>query len=89
MLEKQRKIWNLQEKVSRQKDYIEDLEALRDHYRIMSREQRDTIDKQDKNILRQNNLINSIIKELYSNVKKEYQKLDKLKELVSDYQSLN
>ena len=83
------KIWNLQEKVLRQEDYIDDLATIRDYYRIMTREQRDTIDKHDKIIAKQNNLINGIIKELYSNVKTDKQKVDKLKELVSDYQSLN
>lgn len=89
MLKREMKIWNLQEKVLRQEDYIEDLETIRDYYRIMTREQRDTIDKHDKIIAKQNNLINGIIKELYSNVKTDKQKVDKLKELVSDYQSLN
>ena len=89
MFKREMKIWNLQEKVLRQEDYIEDLETIRDYYRIMTREQRDTIDKQDKAIARQSNLFNSVIKELYSNVKTDKQKIDKLKELVSDYQSLN
>lgn len=35
----------------------------------------------------QNDLTNSIIKELYSSIKTDKQKIDKLKELVSDYQS--
>lgn len=35
------------------------------------------------------NLFNSIIKELYSNVKTDTQKVTKLKELISDYQSTN
>lgn len=89
MFKRDSEISKLKQKLVYQKEYIEDLETIRDYYRVMSREQRDTIDKQDKTITRQNNLINSIIKELYSNVKKDYQKLDKLKELVSDYQSLN
>ncbi len=38
---------------------------------------------------KQSNLINDITKELYSNIKTDKQKVDKLKELVSDYQSLN
>ena len=37
----------------------------------------------------QKDLINNIIKELYSNLKTDEQKVIKLKELVSDYQSLN
>lgn len=35
----------------------------------------------------QNDLTNSIIKELYSSIKTDKQKVDKIKELVSDYQS--
>lgn len=35
----------------------------------------------------QSDLINSIIKELYLSIKTNEQKIDKLKELVSDYQS--
>jgi len=35
------------------------------------------------------NLFNSIIKELYSNVKTDTQKVTKLKELINDYQSTN
>lgn len=35
----------------------------------------------------QSDLINSIIKELYSTIKTNEQKIDKIKELVSDYQS--
>lgn len=35
----------------------------------------------------QSDLINSIIKELYSTIKTNEQKTDKIKELVSDYQS--
>lgn len=35
----------------------------------------------------QNDLTNSIIKELYSTIKTDKQKVDKIKELVSDYQS--
>ena len=35
------------------------------------------------------NLFNRIIKELYSNVKTDTQKVTKLKELISDYQSTN
>ncbi len=89
MFKRERQIWNLQEKISRQKDYIEDLETIRDYYRIMTREQRDTINMQDKTITRQDNLINNMIKELYSNVKTDKQKIDKLKELVSDWKSLN
>lgn len=37
----------------------------------------------------QKDLINSFIKELYSNVKTDEQKISKLKELISDYQSQN
>lgn len=37
----------------------------------------------------QKDLINALIKELYSNIKTDKQKVEKLKELVSDYQSLN
>lgn len=37
----------------------------------------------------QKDLINNIIKELYSNVKTDEQKISKLKELISDYQSEN
>ncbi len=44
-------------------------------------------------ILEQNNkkteLINNIAKALYCNVKTDKQKLDKIKELISDYQSQN
>ncbi len=44
-------------------------------------------------ILEQNNkkaeLINNIAKALYCNIKTDKQKLEKLKELVSDYQSIN
>ncbi len=37
----------------------------------------------------QKDLINNIIKELYSNVKTDEQKISKLKELISDWQSQN
>lgn len=36
-----------------------------------------------------NDLINEFVKELYSSIKTDKQIVDKLKELVSDYQSLN
>ncbi len=42
-----------------------------------------------KSYTKQSNLINSIIKELYSSIKTDKQKVDKIKELVDDYQSLN
>ena len=53
------------------------LEALRNSTKIL------------KVNTKQSNLINDITKELYSNIKTDKQKVDKLKELVSDYQSLN
>ena len=51
MFKREKEIWNLKEKVSRQEDYIEELETIRDHYRITTREQRGIIDKQDKRIV--------------------------------------
>lgn len=66
-----------------------DDDSLIYRYRQMTREQRDIIDNQGKIISKQKNLINEFIKELYSNIKTDKQKTDKLKELVDDYQSLN
>ena len=89
MFKREKEIWSLKEKVSRQEEYIKELETIRDHYRITTREQRGIIDKQGKVIAKQNDLINEITKELYSNIKTDKQIVEKLKELVSDYQSLN
>lgn len=57
------------------------------HYRQTTREQRGIIDKQDNLLNQKNTLINEFVKELYSNLKTDKQKIDKLKELVNDYQS--
>lgn len=61
---------------------IEELSTLKKHYKETASEQREIITKQE-------NFINYITRELYSNIKTDKQKVDKLKELVSDYQSLN
>lgn len=60
--------------------HIEELTFLKRYYKKMSEEQRETITKQK-------DLINSITKELYSNIKTDAQKIDKMKELVRDLQS--
>lgn len=53
------------------------LEAIRENTQIR------------KSYTKQTDLINDIVKEIYSNIKTDKQKVDKLKELVSDYQSKN
>lgn len=56
-------------------------------------EQTKVLYEEKKNLAIQNenktNLINDIIKELYSNLKNDEQKVSKIKELVRDYQSIN
>ncbi len=61
---------------------IEELTFLKKYYKQMSEEQRETITRQE-------NLINDIIRELYSNVKTDTKKVEKLRELVRDWQSIN
>lgn len=68
---------------------VEELSTLKNYYKNTANEQRETINIQDKTINKQNDLINKFIKELYSNIKGDKQKVSKLKELVRDYQSLN
>lgn len=82
MFKKDREIWNLKEQVSRQENYIEDLEVLKNTYKRTARERRETIDEQDKIIKEQKDLINEFVKELYSNIKTDKQKVDKLKEVI-------
>lgn len=68
--------------LAKAEERIEELATLKNYYKNTAEEQRETITKQE-------GLINSFIRELYSNIKTDKQIVDKLKELVSDYQSLN
>ena len=68
--------------LAKAEERIEELATLKKYYKNTAEEQRGIISKKE-------NLINEIVRELYSSVKTDKQKVDKLKELVSDYQSLN
>ncbi len=59
---------------------IEELLTLKKYYKETASEQRRRITKQE-------NLINAFVKELYSNIKTDAQKVEKMKELVREYQS--
>lgn len=76
MFKREKEICNLKEKVSRQKDYIEELETLKQYYKNMSEEQRDTIDKQDEQLKQITELAES---NTYGNDKAV---LDKIKEVI-------
>ena len=76
MFKREKEIWNLKEKVSRQEDYIEELETLKQYYKNMSEEQRDTIDKQDEQLKQITELAES---NTYRNDKAV---LDKIKEVI-------
>lgn len=82
MFKKDSEILNLKQELAYQKEYIEDLEAIRDYYRIMSREQRDTIDKQDKIIKRKDYALRNILElteaNRYGNGEVIFSKINKL-----------
>lgn len=72
------------------------------HNRIVKAKEREITELREENLAvheenkdlrfeneEQTNLINNIIRELYSNIKTDQQKIAKLKELVDDYQSIN
>lgn len=84
---KDRKIANQKVQIERRDIYISELEikntALKQENIAVHNENKDLRFE----IEEQNDLINSIIKELYSTIKTNEQKTDKIKELVSDYQS--
>ena len=68
--------WNLKEKVSRQEEYIEELESLKSYYKQTAEEQRDTIDKQDEQLKQITELAES---NTYGN---DRAVLDKIKEVI-------
>lgn len=68
--------WNLKEKVSRQEEYIEELESLKSYYKQTAEEQRDTIDKQDEQLKQITELAES---NKYGN---DRAVLDKIKEVI-------
>lgn len=76
MFKREKEIWNLKEKVSRQEDYIEELETLKQYYKNISEEQRETIDKQDEQLKQITELAES---NTYGNDKAV---LDKIKEVI-------
>ncbi len=69
---------------------VEELATLKNYYKDITKEQQTTIDNQDKTLDKQNDLIKRITALAESNTcNNEKAILDKIKELVSDYQSLN
>ena len=84
-------MWN-KEKQSLEKaeERVEELATLKNYYKDITKEQQTTIDNQDKTLDKQNDLIKRITALAESNTcNNEKAILDKIKELVSDYQSLN
>lgn len=84
---KDRKIANQKVQIERRDIYISELEikntTLKQENIAVHNENKDLRFE----IEEENDLTNSIIKELYSSIKTDKQKVDKIKELVSDYQS--
>ena len=61
--------------LAKAEERIEELATLKNYYKNTAEEQRETITKQE-------NLINEFVRELYSNIKTDKQKVDKLKEVI-------
>ena len=68
--------------LAKAEERIEELASLKKYYKSTAEEQRGIITKQE-------DLINEFVRELYSSIKTDKQIVDKLKELVRDYQSKN
>lgn len=76
--------------LAKAEERVEELATLKNHYKDTAKEQREIIDRQDEIINKQNDLIKRITVLAESNTyNSEKAILDKIKELVSDYQSLN